>query len=64
LPEGLKEATIEFPTGLQTKPGCGEEPIAIAVPEGVDLPYAPGCAVGVFDELGERAKEWWRGITR
>lgn len=64
LPEGLKEVTIEFPTGLQTKPGCGEESIAVAVPEAVELPYAPGCAVGVFDTLGERAKEWWRGITR
>ncbi|MGH8177152.1 MAG: penicillin-binding protein 1B [Steroidobacter sp.] len=64
LPEGLEEAWIEYPTGLRAKPECGVEVISVAVPQGVNLPFAPGCEVGVFDELGERAREWWRGITR
>jgi penicillin-binding protein 1B len=64
LPEGLKEVLVEFPTGLQVKPDCGEEVISIAVPQSVELPYAPGCEVGVFDGLTERAKDWWRSVVR
>lgn len=64
LPEGLEEVSVEFPTGLQAKSGCGEEVISVAVPRGVSPPFAPGCEIGVFDELGERAREWWRGMTR
>jgi penicillin-binding protein 1B len=64
LPEGLKEVLVEFPTGLQVKPDCGAEPIAVAVPQAVELPYAPGCEVGVFDGLTERAKDWWRSVVR
>jgi penicillin-binding protein 1B len=64
LPEGLKEVLVEFPTGLQVKPHCGAEPISIAVPQQVELPYAPGCEVGVFDGVTERAKDWWRSVIR
>jgi penicillin-binding protein 1B len=64
LPEGLQEVLIEYPTGLQAKADCGAEIISVAVPQNLHLPFAPGCEVGVFDELGERAREWWRGITR
>ena len=64
LPEGLKDVMIEFPTGLQAKAGCGEEVITVAVPQQVELPFAPTCEVGLIDGLGERAREWWRGVTR
>jgi penicillin-binding protein 1B len=64
LPEGLQEAWIEFPTGLGARPDCGDQPIAIAVPQGTQLPMRSGCEVGVFGEIGEKAKEWWRGIIR
>jgi penicillin-binding protein 1B len=64
LPEGVQEVTIEFPTGLVAQPECGVDVISIAVPRGVSLPTAPGCEVGILDGLGERAREWWRGIIR
>lgn len=64
LPEGLEEAWVEYTTGLATKPGCGEEAISIAVPRGTQLPALEGCGVGVFEGVGERAKEWWRSIIR
>lgn len=64
LPDGLEERTIEFQTGLEAKPHCGEEVISVPLPKDIELPVAPGCEVGVFDNLGERAREWWRGITR
>jgi penicillin-binding protein 1B len=64
LPEGLEEVWIEYPTGLASKPGCSEELISIPVPRGTQLPAREGCAVGVFDELGEKAREWWRSIVR
>lgn len=64
MPEGLEERWIEFPTGLAAQPDCGEEVIQVAVPRGTQLPNAPGCAPGVLDGLGERAKEWWRSIIR
>ncbi|HEU5075615.1 MAG TPA: penicillin-binding transpeptidase domain-containing protein, partial [Polyangiaceae bacterium] len=64
LPEGLEETWIEFQTGLEARPGCGEEIVSVVVPNGTDLPSAPGCEVGVFEGIGERAREWWRGIVR
>lgn len=64
LPESLEETWIEFPTGLGARPDCGEQPIAIALPKGTELPMQPSCGTNVFGEFGERAKDWWRGVTR
>jgi penicillin-binding protein 1B len=59
LPEGLQEASIEFPTGLGAKPGCAEQVISVAVPMGVELPMKPECQNGVINTLGD----WWRSFT-
>ena len=65
LPEGLEDVSIEFMTGLAAEPRCGgEELVMVAVPTGTQLPAKPGCEPSVFGELGERAREWWRGIVR
>jgi Membrane carboxypeptidase (penicillin-binding protein) len=64
LPEELEEKWIEFPTGFEARPGCGQEVIRIPLPKDVELPPAEGCEVGVFESIGERARDWWRGITR
>lgn len=64
LPEGLEDVSVEFRTGLAAKPECGEEVISIAVPQGLQLPAKPECETGVVEELGHRAREWWRGIIR
>ena len=65
LPEGLEDVSIEFMTGLAAKPSCGgEDLVTVAVPTGTQLPAKPGCETSAFGELGERAREWWRGIVR
>ncbi|HEX7116840.1 MAG TPA: penicillin-binding protein 1B [Steroidobacter sp.] len=64
LPEGLEEVWIDYPSGLAARPGCTEDVISVAVPQGTQLPAFPGCEVSVFGEIGERAREWWRRITR
>ena len=64
MPETLQETWFEFPTGLGARPGCGEEIISMPIPKGTQLPVAPGCETGVFGEIGERAREWWRSIVR
>ena len=65
LPEGLEEVSIEFKTGLAAQQRCGgEDLVMIAVPSGTQLPAKPGCETSVFGELGERAREWWRGVVR
>jgi penicillin-binding protein 1B len=65
LPEGLEEASIEFMTGLAAQTRCGgEDLVMVAVPTGTQLPARPGCESNVFDELGERAREWWRSVVR
>lgn len=64
LPEGLQETWIEFHTGYAAKPGCGEDVISVAVPQGVQLPVKPGCETGVFEDIGTRAQNWWRSIIR
>jgi len=64
LPESLEESWVEFPTGLGAGPDCGEDPVAVAVPRGTTIPMQPACETGVLEEFGEKAKEWWRGITQ
>lgn len=65
LPEGLEEVSIEFKTGLAAQQRCGgEDLVVVAVPSGTQLPAKPGCETSVFGELGERAREWWRGVVR
>jgi penicillin-binding protein 1B len=64
LPEGLEEVWIEYPTGLATKPGCGEELVTIPVPKGTQLPVRPGCEASLFEALGEKARKLWQGISR
>lgn len=64
LPEGLQETLIEYPTGYAAKPGCSDELISVAVPQGMQLPVKPGCEAGAFQEIGNRAQEWWRSIIR
>jgi hypothetical protein len=55
---------IEYPSGLATKPGCGEESLTIAVPKGTQLPVRPGCEPSLFESLGEKARKWWEGVSR
>lgn len=62
LPEGLEETSIEFTTGLAARPECGEDVIAVAVPQGTQLPVKPGCEAGALQSMGTRAKEWLRGV--
>ncbi len=64
LPERLEEQWIEFRTGLGARPGCGEDIIRVPLPLDVELVPAEGCEVGVFDSVGNRAREWWRGLRR
>ncbi|HEY6643089.1 penicillin-binding protein 1B [Povalibacter sp.] len=64
LPEGLQETSIEYLTGYAAKPGCGDELVTVAVPQGTQLPIKPGCEPTVFGEIGDRAREWWQGVTR
>lgn len=59
LPEGLQDAWIEYPTGLGAKADCGEEPIQVALPIGVELPMKPECQGGVINNLAD----WWRTFT-
>lgn len=64
LPEGLQDTWIEFPTGLGARPDCGTEPVNVPVPVGVQLPMSSACDTGVLQGIGERAREWWQGVTR
>lgn len=65
LPEGLEDVSIEFMTGLAAEPRCGgENLVMVAVPRGTELPAKPGCEPSVFGAIGERAREWWRGVVR
>jgi penicillin-binding protein 1B len=64
LPEGLAEKWIEFPTGLGAREDCGEEPISVAVPEGIELPMQTGCDADVPEGIGERVRDWWRDLTQ
>jgi penicillin-binding protein 1B len=64
MPETLQEAWIEYPNGLAVKPGCGNNVIAVAVPQGTELPMKPGCEPGVLEGVGERVGKWWKSITQ
>ncbi|HKU14496.1 MAG TPA: penicillin-binding protein 1B [Steroidobacteraceae bacterium] len=65
LPEGLEDVSIEFQTGLGADLQCGgQDLVMVALPKGTQIPAKPGCEKSVFGELGERAREWWRGVVR
>ncbi|HKU72101.1 MAG TPA: transglycosylase domain-containing protein, partial [Burkholderiales bacterium] len=65
LPEGLEDVSIEFMTGLAADQRCGgTDLIMVPVPSGTQIPAKPGCETGVFGEIGEKARDWWRGIVR
>ena len=64
-PEELEDVTIEFPTGLAARADCGgEDLVTIAVPRDTVLPVRAGCGDNPIEDLAERAREWWRGLTR
>ena len=64
LPESLKEATIQYTTGLAAETTCAEDVITVAVPAAAELPVAPECGGSGFDSVIERAGEWLRDIIR
>jgi penicillin-binding protein 1B len=66
VPEALEEVSIEFSSGLAARADCAEaqDVINIVVPTGTRLPFKPGCGDSTFEDLAERAREWWRGLTR
>jgi penicillin-binding protein 1B len=64
MPEGLEQTQVEYLTGYSAKPGCGDEVITLAVPQGTQLPVKPGCETTPLQDFGQRAREWWQGVTR
>lgn len=64
LPDSLEERWIEFPTGLGAREHCGETPILVALPKGAELPMQPACDAGRLEGLGERVRNWWRGLNQ
>lgn len=64
MPEGVQETWIEYGSGYGARPGCGDEVIVVAVPQGTQLPLKPGCESNVFQEAGSRVLDLWRSIIR
>jgi len=64
VPEGLEEVWIDYASGFAARPGCAEEVVLVVVPDDTELPVKPGCGEGFFDELGNRTREFLRGIIR
>lgn len=62
LPESLREASIEYPTGLAAEPGCADDVITVAVPAGTQLAVKPECSSSGLDSVIQRAGEWLRDI--
>jgi penicillin-binding protein 1B len=62
MPESLKEARIEYSTGLAAEVGCAEDVISVAVPVNVELPVKPECDSTGINGVIERAGEWLRDI--
>ena len=59
VPEGVKEVSMEYASGLAAEPNCGQDVITVAVPASVQLPVKSGCGL---DRVIERAGEWLRDI--
>jgi penicillin-binding protein 1B len=64
-PETLEDVNIEFATGLAARADCGGvDLITVAVPRDADVPEKPGCSDNPLEDLANRAREWWRDVTR
>jgi penicillin-binding protein 1B len=64
LPDSLEERWIDFTTGFETREGCGESPVLVAVPRGTGLPMHPDCDAGSLEGIGERVRNWWRNFSQ
>jgi penicillin-binding protein 1B len=62
MPESLKEASIEYATGLAGERSCAEDLIAVAVPANAELAVKPECDDHSLDNIAQRAGEWLRDI--
>jgi len=60
LPEGLTTLSIDYPTGLAAREGCGD-PVVVAVPVGTEVPPLPGCGTDPAG-IAEKTIEWLRGL--
>lgn len=64
-PDSLEEISIEFGSGLAARADCGGvDLVTVAVPRDTEVPEKPGCSDNPIEDLANRAREWWRGVTR
>ena len=61
LPEGIREAQIEFANGLAVNDSCSRESMTVAVPDNAEIPWRDGCKAAE-GTLGGRAAEWLHGM--
>jgi penicillin-binding protein 1B len=60
MPAGLEETWVDPATGLAAGPGCTVEAVMMALPVDADLRSHPSCSR--VRGMGERARDWFRGI--
>jgi penicillin-binding protein 1B len=64
VPESLKEAMIDYPTGLAAEQSCSEDVVTVVVPNNAELPVKPECGGTGLNRVIERAGEWLRDIIQ
>ncbi len=59
LDGGLRATWINYQSGLESEPGCGDT-VPVPLPLDAELAPEPGCEPGNERGLGERALDWFR----
>jgi len=60
IPEQVEDRWIEFATGLETRPGCSPDAVAVALPRGAELPARAGCTPSPPGSITDKIRSWFR----
>ncbi|HME38013.1 MAG TPA: penicillin-binding protein 1B [Steroidobacteraceae bacterium] len=62
-PELIEDRWIGFGDGLETRPDCNADAVAVAVPKGTVLPGNPSCSSSPGGALTDKIKTWFKTIV-
>jgi penicillin-binding protein 1B len=62
-PEGIEDRWIGYADGLETTPQCSPDAVVIGVPKDTILPPNPGCNPSQHTTLGDKVKQWIKGLV-
>jgi penicillin-binding protein 1B len=62
-PEGIEDRWVGYKDGLETTPACSPDAVVIGVPKDTALPPNPACNPSQHATMGDKIKQWIKGLV-